>query len=134
MDFDTAATLTRRQLLAQRRWWRTDDGKVVERKDMALPHKLNLMAYLERNAKQIEFRDAMQVLSPDMPDEVVDELGARDPVEWIRSSPLYRALLEDVIVETTKCTRKAANLVCRGPAAAERRSPRGSVHGRVARL
>jgi hypothetical protein len=120
MDVQVAAGLSQRELLAQRKYWRAEDGEVLERKTMETAHKLSLMAYLERNAERIEFTDACQYFgAPDGVD--IEPIATRDPVEWVRSSPLYRALLEDVLYETTSCSRQLANLICRGEAAAARR-------------
>lgn len=88
-------------LLGQTKWWRTRDGRVLRRKKMTLPHKLALLAYMERHLHELEVADALLLLScPDAPGDVIDSAACRDPERWLRSLPLYKALRNDIIKET----------------------------------
>ena len=92
--------MTTVEKLFQNRFWITKEGQVLEIRDMTDTHRLNLMRMLERNARR--YADAVTLsmaLGPqpsgDMAcDAFESELFAidRDPLGFIRSTPLYEEL------------------------------------------
>lgn len=99
------------ELLEQQKVWRSN-GDVIKLKKMSRPHRLHLLAWLERNAQR--FTDPLQVrnfralgLVQGHVSEGVEwaldsfaaeaEAAAADPVRWMRQRPLYRRLAELVI-------------------------------------
>lgn len=86
-----------RELLNQDKWWRSNDGRVERLSQMDRGHRLNLIAYLERNALNIaeaEYRE-LSGYGVELPDDVEATLDERmrNPEKWIRSTPLYKRLV-----------------------------------------
>lgn len=86
-------------VLEQRRWWKSQSGEVVRRRDMNIDHKLNTMAYLLRSARKIAEEYANRPEFTDAPDGVFNSLesNASEPERWMMRTPMFRALLADVM-------------------------------------
>jgi hypothetical protein len=100
------------QLLEQDRWWRTATGSLVKLRKMSLPHQLNTLSLLVRNApvsafelQQKAWSNSMSVEAVhggDVPDGVFSAMGqweaeaedaVRQPQAWMRARPLFRKLV-----------------------------------------
>jgi hypothetical protein len=90
-------------------YWEDEGGDKIRISSMLPHHADNCARWLIRYAKQIEFRDSMQFLamlagpfapSGDAACDALDsaiaqeQLGREDPVAWIQSLPLWKALEE----------------------------------------
>lgn len=104
-----------REYLDQDRVWKPDGRPMVAIADMDPEWRYNASRWLERRAARIasaysssvDLRLSVEISSPIGPsDTVADQLQAdawheaherqRDPVGWIRTTPLYRALVADL--------------------------------------
>lgn len=114
-----AASASHLDLLQQKRWWRTSDGRVMRRREMELAHKLSLLGWLERSAKSIavSMGRASAVQSAhvalmhgygDAPDGVFSAMcqwegeaqrAMEDPTAFVRRQVMYRYLLRDIARE-----------------------------------
>jgi hypothetical protein len=85
--------------------WRQKDGKDILISEMSLPHVYNTLALLERSAQGIAFSYAFDPVWFNAPDDVQSEVeqALENPLRWLRSSPLYVALLK-----RAKAARKEA--------------------------
>lgn len=86
------------ELLEQRKWWRSNDGTVWRRREMATEHKANTLAYLVRHAHEIAAHWWI-VVPLDAPDEAhveVERIMAQ-PVTWMLATPFCQALIADLI-------------------------------------
>lgn len=91
-----AKKVTMRWLLDQDEWWQPEHGPVLRIADMTDTHRYHLLGWLEKRAADLEFADSMAYLGGGIfgepPDDVVDELAGRDPLTWLKSMKLHRAL------------------------------------------
>lgn len=96
----------------QGEWWRQKSGEWIRIADMASSHRRNTAAMLLRNAAAYELRYGLVELGIDTlheaPDSVISEIERkqeirmRDPEKWMRSTPLYRALVNGLDKEMTR--------------------------------
>jgi hypothetical protein len=92
---------TYRAMFDQGVWWKTKDSGWVRITDMTPEHRANTARFLERRASAYEDAVAWSEFAVfrGAPDGVVDEwLGdmerrSDNPEAWIKSTPLYRALV-----------------------------------------
>lgn len=92
-------TVSFHAVLLQRRWWRNAAGQAVRRRDMNINYKLNTLAHLLRNAESIVLQYTNAPVFSSAPDEVWAELEQmqRQPEHWMMNTPMWRALLQDVM-------------------------------------
>lgn len=93
-------------IYSQEEWWKPADGQRVRLVDMMPTHRANLLRWLERNARAIEFNDSLAYLAGpftaggdmamDAESDWLDQKG-EDPVAWMKGTKLYRRLA--VLVE-----------------------------------
>lgn len=76
--------------------WPTRDSRNLLIAAMSIEHVYNSLAYLEKNAERIALSYAMSPVFLAAPDDVHAELDriVEDPKTWVRSTPVYRALLK----------------------------------------
>lgn len=86
-------------VLQQRKWWRTGDGRAIRRRDMNVQYKLNALAYLMRHAIDIVSAYAMDPCFASAPDDVDAQLdhAMREPERAIMETPMAQALLQDIM-------------------------------------
>lgn len=88
----------------QSEWWLTKDSGWIRIADMATSHRHNAVRFLERRAATVADKAAWSdmISLGDAPDDVVGsamteaEDRRRDPLAWLTSTPLYRALAHDM--------------------------------------
>lgn len=93
-------------LKAQKTWWVSKDGTVHKIAEMALQHKRNLLAFLERNAEALKMSEEYALISsfPDDPsdgvadalDGIMDEMDSTPTTKWLRKLPLVKALRKSI--------------------------------------
>jgi|SRR5882762_5027555 len=88
-------------VLLQKKYWRTGSNEMVRRKDMSLAYKANALAYLIREARRIVDGYAFHPVFLGAPDDVWSDLEhvQEDPVEYILSTDMARALILDLFKE-----------------------------------
>lgn len=76
--------------------WRQKNGDDILISEMSLPHVYNTLALLERCAQGIAFSYAFDPTWTNAPDDVQFEVerALENPARWLRSTPLYLALLK----------------------------------------
>lgn len=87
----------------QDRVWIDQTGKEWRLEEMEPRHRANLIAWMERHAFAFHDRECSRMALGPRPqgdmaqyefDRSFDELLDTDPLEWLRSTPLYQRLVE----------------------------------------
>jgi hypothetical protein len=83
--------------LEQEEWWYGQDGYPYRISEMEQSHRINVLAFLRRRAKNLYDRHQWQEFRfmQDAPEEVFTEWMrgiSSDPVEWLNKMPLMQAL------------------------------------------
>lgn len=90
------------QLFDQGVWWRNKKGEWLCVRDIPNPYRLNILAWLERNARDCQKKYIFSELEylvrnpwafpPDGCEGPEPHLTIHNPVTWVRQTPIYRAL------------------------------------------
>jgi hypothetical protein len=85
--------------LEQRKLWRTKEGEWVKIRTLETSHLLSILAMLERRASANAWDYYSRGVWADAPDDVQSlvERVISHPYEWTRTSPLYQAILAEVV-------------------------------------
>lgn len=94
------------ELKTQHTWWVSKDGRVHKIAEMALSHRRNLLAFLERNAAGLKMNEEWALVSgfgadlsdgiADALDQIQDEMAATPSTKWLRKLPLVKALRKSI--------------------------------------
>jgi hypothetical protein len=82
-------------IMMQDYWWHTNDDRWIPLHELSLAHALNIMAMLMRCASALQFRYVTSSIWYGAPDEVdaeVDREANKDPEQFVRDLPLYKAI------------------------------------------
>lgn len=90
----------------QKTWWVSKDGTAHKIAEMALSHRRNLLAYLQRNADGLKMNEEYALISgfgADLSDGVADaldqiqgEMESTPSGKWLRKLPLVKALRKSI--------------------------------------
>lgn len=88
-------------MIEQNSWWLDINKQWHHIPEMDVFHAGNLVRWLERRAPAIQFKYSLAMIqfapqgemALEAFDQMMDELGEMDPLEWLRSKPLYQAVL-----------------------------------------
>lgn len=94
------------QLKDQKVWWVSKDGTAHKIAEMALSHRRNLLAFLERNADGLKMKEEWALISgfggelsdgvADALDQIQGEMEATPSTKWLRKLPLVKALRKSI--------------------------------------
>lgn len=101
----------------QKTWWVSKDGTVHKIAEMALQHKRNLLAFLERHAEALKMNEEYALISsfPDHPsdgvadalDGIMNEMDATPTTKWLRKLPLVKALRKSIKADEEQFAKAA---------------------------
>jgi hypothetical protein len=105
------------ELKDQRIWWVSKDGTPHKIAEMALQHKRNLLAFLERHADALKMKEEWALISgfgadlsdgvADALDQIQDEMNATPTTKWLRKLPLIKALRKSIKADEEQFAKAA---------------------------
>lgn len=104
-DVPPPASVSTMDLLGQRVWWIDGLKRAVRLDDMEPSHRLNLLAFLKRNAERYQWAEWTSGVFDNAPDEVADAAVAEDALRWLGRQELVRRLKKLVRQDRRRAAR-----------------------------
>ena len=85
--------------LYQAKRWTDASGETHKIKHMTDLHRRNVCGWLRDHATKLHLEQWASWTRQGAPEELLDELDVADPVDWVRSTPLYQRMARGLDVD-----------------------------------